>query len=154
MGTPSYMAPEQALGRLRDIGPHTDVYSLGAILYELLTGHPPFTGVTREEIRERVICDPPPPIGSDVPSELGVVCLKCLEKRPEDRYWSAAELGDALQWFLDGRGVPVASGDRETPSPTATRLDEPPKCSTADYDQPPVPGADGKHTRRWWRLWQ
>jgi serine/threonine protein kinase len=110
MGTPPYMAPEQACGRLDEVGPYTDVYALGAVLYELLTGQPPFTGRTHRQVLERVLCEPPPPLGSSVPQGLAAVCLKCLQKRPVDRYASAAELGHALQELLDGPELAAAAG--------------------------------------------
>jgi WD40 repeat protein len=112
LGTPSYMAPEQAEGRLKDIGPHTDTYALGAILYECLTGRPPFRGATvldtLAQIRQQ---DPVPPhrlLGSNsrtCPADLETICLKCLEKDPQRRYASAAELADDLARFLDHRPV-------------------------------------------------
>jgi serine/threonine protein kinase len=108
LGTPSYMAPEQAEGRLADAGPATDVYALGATLYEMLTGRPPFTGTTVLEILEHVrTLDPVPPraLQPGVPRDLEVICLKCLQKRPADRYDSAATLAEDLQNFLAGEAI-------------------------------------------------
>ncbi len=103
LGTPSYMAPEQAEGR--NACPLTDVYALGVILYETLTGRPPFVGASNHEtmrlVREAV---PPPPssVRPGVPSELAEICLKCLEKSPSHRYSSAHALADDLTRWLGG----------------------------------------------------
>jgi serine/threonine protein kinase len=118
IGTASYMAPEQAAGRSSEIGPAIDVWALGAILYELLTGRPPFLAETWQQIIEQVLRDEPTPparLCSSVPAHLETICLKCLEKDPARRYWSAAALAEDLGKFRDGApiaAVPLSSAER------------------------------------------
>jgi tetratricopeptide (TPR) repeat protein len=108
LGTPSYMAPEQAAGDSRDVGPAADVWALGAILYELLTGRPPFRAANPLETLDLVRhADPIPPdrFRPRLPRDLQTVCLKCLEKSPARRYASAADLVADLDRFT--AGLPV-----------------------------------------------
>jgi serine/threonine protein kinase len=105
LGTASYMAPEQAAGDRHALGPAADVYALGAILYECLTGRPPFRADTHELTVHQVLSeDPPPPtrLRPDVPAELEAICLKCLEKEPARRFASALALAEDLRRYQDG----------------------------------------------------
>ena len=94
VGTPRYMAPEQAQGRLPT--PATDIYSVGVVLYEMLCGHPPFSGGTSVELALKHLNEPPPALPSTVPAGLGRIALRAMNKRPADRYATAALMGDAL----------------------------------------------------------
>jgi hypothetical protein len=105
LGTPAYVAPEQAKGGQSDVLPASDQYSLGAVLYELLCGQPPFSGPPSYVLFHAIHEDPPSPrtVASHVPRALASICLKALAKQPEDRYASCQALADDLSRWLDGQ---------------------------------------------------
>jgi serine/threonine-protein kinase len=124
MGSPSYMAPEQAAGDLGRISTRTDVYGLGVILYECLTGQPPFRAANVLDLLARVQNEPPTPprqLRPEVPADLEAICLKCLEKGPERRHAGASALAEALTRFLETAPVEEAGVPSSAAAPIDTR---------------------------------
>jgi tetratricopeptide (TPR) repeat protein len=108
LGTPSYMAPEQAEGKTHEIGPPADIYALGAVLYDLITGRPPFRGASVLDTLEQVrTVEPTPPSRHQamLPLDLDIICLTCLQKEPRKRYATAGALAEDLRRFLEGEPI-------------------------------------------------
>lgn len=108
IGTPLYMAPEQALSRMEDVGESADIYALGVILYELIAKRPPFLGELPLQVLDQVRHTEPAPLRNwrdDVPRDLETIALRCLQKRPEDRYLTAEQLAEDLTRFLHGQPI-------------------------------------------------
>jgi len=115
MGTPAYMAPEQAVGATKHTSTAADIYSLGAILYEMLTGHQPFRAETPLETLRRVVEEvpkPPSTFNRNLDADLAIICLKCLEKVPQHRYGSAEAFADDLERWLRGEPIEARSVHR------------------------------------------
>jgi WD40 repeat protein len=126
-GTPSYLAPEQAAGQARKVGAPIDVYALGVILYEALTGRPPFMGTNAQDTLDQVRTrEPLPParLQPTVPRELETICLKCLAREPRRRYASALELAEDLRRFRDGQPITAWA-----PAPTEAKVRRRPRVN-------------------------
>jgi serine/threonine protein kinase len=156
MGTPQYMAPEQASGRIGDVGPAADIYSLGAIMYEMLTGRPPFTGQMFQVITEVIGRPPVPPRQhrDSIDPALEAICMRCLEKPVERRYVSMGDLAEDLQRFMSGAEVialrevsPIRHG-----TVPATNLDSGATTKSWVPTRTTAPGPTSE--KSWWQFWR
>jgi serine/threonine-protein kinase len=150
------MAPEQAWGHTGEVGPSADIYSLGAILYQMLIGRPPFTG-DAAHVFMKARSRPPVPLRErrdSIDPALEAICLKCLEKTPDRRYESMGTLAEDLQRFIDGVEVHAL---RVSP-PNSQRLDPAPVPNDGGTTEPRVPGGTTGRgttkTKSWWRFWR
>jgi serine/threonine protein kinase len=156
MGTPQYMAPEQAWGQIDEVGPSADIYSLGAIMYEMLTGRPPFSG-NFDQMIMKVRSNPPVPPRQrrdSVPPSLEAICLKCLEKTADRRYESMAKLAEDLQRFMNGAEVSALS---ETPQSNAQMHSDDVhqvRPETGTTTRAPTLQAGASTTKSWWQFWR
>jgi serine/threonine protein kinase len=155
MGSPHYMAPEQASGKNSLIGPQTDVYSLGAILYHMLTGRRPFEGSTTLELLERVRTRRPEPIEPRMAHDLEAIVWRCMEKRIEQRYRSAGELADDLQRFVDGYAT--LATERGIDEPATPVVQEGSTAGLPPFSArswPTSTSLDSQKTKSWWQFWK
>ena len=154
MGTPQYMAPEQALGRIEDVGPSADIYSLGAIMYEMLTGRPPFTGHPFQVITKVTTIPPVPPrqLRDSIAPALEAICMKCLEKTVECRYQSMGDLAEDLQRFIDG-GEVSALNETLTSIPRIHSKRKAQQSSPTDLSTRSTT-LQATTTKSWWQFWR
>jgi serine/threonine protein kinase len=131
LGTPAYMAPEQAGGRKAEIGPHTDVYGLGAMLYEILTGRPPFVGGNVCTLLQRILEEEPQAPSEllpDVPQALEAVCLRAMAKNPAHRYSSASEIAQEVQGWQERQRLEAEAALRQSQALYHSLVETVPLC--------------------------
>jgi serine/threonine protein kinase len=154
LGSPHYMAPEQAAGNNWGIGPATDIYGLGAVLYYLLTGHPPFEGTDFWQVINQVQNEAPLPIEPRVNRELEAICLRCLEKLVDRRYATAAALAEDVERFLDGYAARASVEHCEEGHPSCFRGAAPQEKVVSQSDPWSPHQTDPHKTKSWWQIWK
>jgi serine/threonine protein kinase len=154
MGTPQYMAPEQALGHVEKVGPSADIYSLGAIMYEMLTGRPPFTGNLLNIVREVLSRPPVPPRQrrDSVAPGLEAICMKCLEKTVERRYQSMGHLAEDLQSFI--AGAEVRAYRDISPSSEGVSFGSNSDVGASRTTSVAIGTTEPGRTKSWWQFWK
>jgi serine/threonine protein kinase len=156
MGTPQYMSPEQASGRNAEVGPGADIYSLGAVMYEMLTGQPPFTGQMMQVIAEVISSPPVSPRQrlDSIDPGLEAICMKCLEKRIERRYETMGRLAEDLRRYLGGAEVSAITESSSPSQPLDDAGDSLGGAETKTW----VPGgtteAVSTRSKSWWQFWR
>jgi eukaryotic-like serine/threonine-protein kinase len=154
MGTPQYMAPEQASGRIETVGPSADIYSLGVIMYEMLTGRPPFTGGMLQVIKEVITRPPVPPrqLRDSTDPNLEAICMKCLEKTVDRRYQSMGNLAEDLQRFIAGAEV---SAYRDiSPSSEGVSSGRNSAYGASRTTSVAIGTTEPGGTKSWWQFWR
>jgi serine/threonine protein kinase len=147
MGSPQYMAPEQARGEIHALSPAVDVYAIGAVLYHLLAGRPPFGGGSVAQLLKEVSTQPPALLGPHVDPALAAICGKCLEKEPRRRYASCSALATDLMRYLRHAGA-LSGGEGNSPSAMSAPPTEP-----APIGESPT-RSDCRSTKSWWQFWK
>ncbi len=156
MGTPQYMAPEQASGRIEEVGPSADIYSLGAIMYEMLTGRPPFTGEV-VQVLTKVISRPPVPPRlqrDSIDAGLEAICMKCLEKTVERRYQSMGHLAEDLQRLMSGAEVKALREESRSNQLVVAGSGSDDDAKTRTWAQRETTVPIPTRTKSWWQFWK
>jgi serine/threonine protein kinase len=156
MGTPHYMAPEQALGQIEKVGPSADIYSLGAVMYEMLTGHPPFTGHMFQVMAEVISKPPVPPRQrrDSIEPGLEAICMKCLEKTAKRRFESMGKLAEDLQRFMNGAEVSALTDASPMNSQVHSDRDNQSSAQTVSRTGSTTLRAGETTTKSWWQFWR
>ncbi len=156
MGTPQYMAPEQAWGRIEAVGPPADIYPLGAIMYEMLTGRPPFTGDPWEVIQKVRSRSPVPPRQrkDSIDPALEAICMKCLENNVDRRYESMRNLAEDIQRFMSGAEVSALGEISPSSELIALAPAADASAKTKTYPSMGTTASCPARSKSWWQFWR